>query len=109
MNNNDQTRSARKARRVRDLRENKRIKEQIAEIVKDITGCQKCAKQQWCKKNKTCLSNTELARTLETYGITTSRGRTKWRHNQVASVLQSKTDGVSMIDDNDSPLGPFFA
>ena len=104
----NQTESARRERRERDWRQRFRILNAIAQIVYDQTNCPKCRQKQWCRNqwgSLSCMSASELARTLTTLKVETSRGKTRWSPTQVKNALAHLTPEPPP---KDGPLDEFF-
>lgn len=103
-----QTENARRERRERDWRQRFRILNAIAQIVYEQTGCPKCRQKQWCRNQwggLSCMSASELARTLTTLKVETSMGKTNWSPTQVKNALSHFTPEPPT---KDGPLDEFF-
>jgi len=85
---------------------------QVAAVVYEHTGCEQCRQLKWCRHKRpdgtvqlSCMSQKELARTLDKHKVLTQRNKTSWSATQVRDILQKDTP-VPPVEDG--PLDEFF-
>ena len=70
----------------------------VAEVVYEHTGCEQCRQLKWCRHKRpdgtvqlSCMSQKELARTLEKHRVLTQGGKPNWSPTQVKNILNQPT------------------
>jgi len=107
-----QTANARVQSREDAWRRRYEVQLEIAAVVYEHTGCEKCKQRNWCRNERpdgsiqfSCMSHKELARTLEQHQVLTPRNKTSWSPTQVKDILKKHTPTPPV---KDGPLDEFF-
>ena len=107
----DQTASAREKSRIVANNRRYEVQLEIANVVYEHTGCEVCKQRNFCRHKRrdgtiqySCMSHTELAKTLMQHQVLTPLNKTKWTATQVKSILETWTP----IPEGDGPLDEFF-
>ena len=106
-----QTANAREKSRIVANSRRYEVQLQIASVVFDHTECEECKQRNFCKQKRadgsiqySCMSHTELAKTLMQHKVLTPLNKTNWTATQVKSVLETWTP----TPEGTGPLDEFF-
>lgn len=108
---NNQTANAREKSRIAAKNRRYEVQLQIASVVAEHTGCDECKQRNFCRHKRpdgtiqySCMSHTELAKTLMQHKVLTPQNKSKWTATQVKSLLETWTPTPAGV----GPLDEFF-